>query len=64
MPEAQAMGDYESRRNAATSADYERNIYLASGQPIPGNVLAARAAAREDVEATRTYFLAGEGRLE
>jgi hypothetical protein len=62
-PEAEAMAEYESRRNTATSPDYERNVHLASGQPIPGEVLAARATARGDDAATRAYFLEDEGRV-
>jgi len=62
-PEAEALAEYEQRRNTATRPDYERNIHLASGQPPPPDVLATRAQLRGDPGATRTYFMTSEGRL-
>ena len=62
-PESQALAEYEQRRNDATRPDYERNLHLASGRPVPAKVLTTRARVRGDPEATRAYFLKGEGRL-
>jgi hypothetical protein len=63
-PETEALVEYEQRRNTATRSDYDKNVHLASGKPVPPQVLAARAQVRGESEATRTYFLTGEGRLE
>ena len=63
-PEAEALAEYAQRRNAATRPDYEKNLHLASGKPVPPELLAARALARGNREVTRRYFLTGEGRLD
>jgi flavin-dependent dehydrogenase len=62
-PHAKALTDYEQRRNEATGPDYEKNLYLASGKPVPVEMLEARARASGDADATTRYFLMGEGRL-
>ena len=62
-PEQEALTEYERRRNAATQPEYEKNVLLASGQPVPPDVLARRAEVRGDSEATRAYFLESEERL-
>jgi flavin-dependent dehydrogenase len=61
-PEAQAFAEYEQRRNEATRPDYERNLHMASSRPVPAELLATRARVRGDANATRAYFLTGEGR--
>ena len=61
-PESEALAEYEQRRNSATRPDYEKNLHLASGKPVPQEMLVARARIRGDAEATRSYFLTGEGR--
>ena len=61
--EREALADYERRRNEATRPDYEKNVLLASGQPVPPDVLARRAEVRGDSEATKAYFLESEERL-
>jgi flavin-dependent dehydrogenase len=63
-PESEALAEYEQRRNGATRPDYERNLHLASGRPLPPKVLTTRAQVRGDAEATRAYFLKSEGRLD
>jgi flavin-dependent dehydrogenase len=60
-PEAEALADYERRRNTATRPDYEKNLHLASGQPPPRELLETRARVRGDAGATRAYFLTSEG---
>jgi flavin-dependent dehydrogenase len=61
--EADALADYERRRNAATLPDYEKNIALARGEAIPADVLAQRAEVLGDASAIRAYFLESEQRL-
>jgi flavin-dependent dehydrogenase len=63
-PETEALVEYEERRNEATRPDYERNLHVASGKPVQQELLVARAQVRDCAEATRRYFLTGEGRLE
>ena len=60
--EREALAAYERRRNTATRPEYERNVALASGQPVPSETLARRSAVQGDPEATRAYFLEGEER--
>jgi flavin-dependent dehydrogenase len=61
--EAKALAEYEQRRNTATRADYEKNLHFASGKPVPAELLTTRTLVRSDSDATRRYFLTGEGRL-
>jgi flavin-dependent dehydrogenase len=61
--EADALADYERRRNEATIADYRSNLYQAELNPPPRELLEARASLRGDPEATRQFLLAGEGLL-
>ncbi len=60
-PEAEALADYERRRNEATLPDYHANLHQAQFKPLPPELLAARAAVRGDQEATNHLFLLGEG---
>ncbi len=60
-PEADALADYEARRNEATLADYRQNIGQARLDPPPAEFLALRASLRDDEEATRNFYLASEG---
>jgi flavin-dependent dehydrogenase len=61
--ETKALAEYEQRRNTATRPDYERNLHLASGKPVPPEILTTRTLVRSDPDATRRYFLTSEGRL-
>lgn len=58
--EADALAEYERRRNTATRADYEKNIHLTRGQRPPREVLETRARVRGDARATTAYFLTSE----
>lgn len=57
-PLAEALAEYERRRNEASAADYRENLHLASFQPPPAETYRLRAAIRNDAEATRQFFLA------
>ena len=48
---ADALADFERRRNDASAKDYQDNIISARFTPLPPEALAARAAARHDPEA-------------
>ena len=48
---ADALADFERRRNDASVKDYQDNIISARFTPLPPEALAARAAARHDPEA-------------
>ncbi len=61
--EADALADYERRRNDATRNDYQANIQAAQFNPPPPQILAQRAAVRDNPAATRGLYLALEGRL-
>jgi flavin-dependent dehydrogenase len=61
--EADALADYERRRNEATLPDYEANIRSAKFTPPPPELLARRAAARDDAGASTDFYLSWEGRL-
>jgi len=50
-PLAEALADFERRRNDASAKDYQENIVSARFTPLPPEALAARAAARHDPEA-------------
>jgi flavin-dependent dehydrogenase len=50
-PLDEAMADYETRRNAASAADYDQNIQEARFPPIPATTLAVRAAVRNNPDA-------------
>ena len=62
-PEAEALAEYEQRRNEATLADYRANLYEAELNPPSPRFLELRASLRGDQEATNRFFLIGEGRL-
>jgi flavin-dependent dehydrogenase len=61
--EADALADYERRRNEATLPDYDANIRSAKFTPPPPELLARRAAARGDAGASTDFYLSWEGRL-
>jgi len=61
--EAQALSEYERRRNEATMDDYEANLRAARFSPPAPEILQARAAARDDPEAMAQFCLAWEGRI-
>ena len=61
--EAEALGEYERRRNDATLADYRRNVQQAQLNPLPAEVLEVRASLRGDQAAINRYLLEGEGLL-
>jgi flavin-dependent dehydrogenase len=50
-PLADALADFERRRNDASARDYQENIISARFSPLPPEALAARAAARDDADA-------------
>jgi flavin-dependent dehydrogenase len=62
-PLAEALEQYERRRNEATLADYQQNVQLARLQPPPPEVVALRAALRGNQEQTNMFFLATEGMI-
>jgi 2-polyprenyl-6-methoxyphenol hydroxylase-like FAD-dependent oxidoreductase len=61
--EAEALADYERRRNDSTLPDFRQNLAEASLLPPPPEYFALRASLRGDVEATRRFYLQREGRL-
>jgi flavin-dependent dehydrogenase len=62
--EAQALSEYERRRNEATMDDYQANLHAARFAPPAPEILAARAAARDDPQAMARFCLAWEGRIQ
>jgi flavin-dependent dehydrogenase len=62
-PEAEALAEYERRRNESTMPDYRKNLSEAELSPRRPDVLELRASVRGDQEATKRYFLVGEGLL-
>jgi hypothetical protein len=63
LAEAEAVSEYERRRNEATMGDYEANLRAARFSPPAPEILQARAAARDDPEAMAQFCLAWEGRI-
>jgi len=61
--EAEALSEYERRRNQATMDDYEANLRAARFSPPAPEVLQARAAARGNPHAMAQFCLAWEGRI-
>jgi flavin-dependent dehydrogenase len=61
--EAEALSEYERRRNEATTDDYEANLRAARFSPPTPEILQARAAARDDPQAMAQFCLAWEGRI-
>ena len=61
--EAEALSEYERRRNEATMDDYEANLRAARFSPPAPEILQARAAARDDPQAMAQLCLAWEGRI-
>ena len=62
-PPAEAMEDYERRRNDASAADYRENLHLARFLPVPEETYRLRAAIRDDPDATKQFFLARQGMI-
>jgi flavin-dependent dehydrogenase len=62
-PLAEAMEQYEVRRNEATLPDYQQNVQLARLQPPPAEVVGLRAALRSNQEETNRFYLATEGMI-
>jgi len=60
--EADALSEYERRRNEATMDDYEANLRAARFSPPAPEIFQARAAARGDPQAMAQFCLAWEGR--
>jgi flavin-dependent dehydrogenase len=60
-PEAEALAEYERRRNDATMDDYRRNLRQAELGPISPKLAELRASVRGDQEATNRFLLVGEG---
>ena len=63
-PEADALAEYERRRNEATMPDYHRNLAEAELGPPPKKLLSMRASLRGDQEAINRFMLVGEGLIE
>jgi flavin-dependent dehydrogenase len=61
QPMESALADYERRRNEATAPLFHRNLYSAKFQEPPPELLAIRAAVRDDPEASNQLFLAMDG---
>jgi flavin-dependent dehydrogenase len=60
-PMADALADYERRRNEATLPEYRVNLERARFTPLPPQQRALRAALAENAEARRQFFLTIEG---
>ena len=58
-----ALGGYEEQRNAASMRLYHENAYQAQFKPVPEDLLAIRAAIREDQEKTNRFYLARQGMI-
>ncbi|HEV7883430.1 MAG TPA: NAD(P)/FAD-dependent oxidoreductase [Solirubrobacteraceae bacterium] len=58
---ADALADYERRRDAATRPDFKTNLAMAQLGPVPDRERSLRAALRFDQEATNHFFLAIQG---
>jgi flavin-dependent dehydrogenase len=59
-PEAEALSEYERRRNEATMDDYRANLYQAELNPPPPELLELRASVRGDQQATNRHLLGEE----
>jgi 2-polyprenyl-6-methoxyphenol hydroxylase-like FAD-dependent oxidoreductase len=55
-PMAEALAEYEKARNAASAADYAENLAAARFTPLPPQVIAARAAMRDDPAAATRFI--------
>ncbi|MGH7504847.1 MAG: hypothetical protein ACRELX_04325, partial [Longimicrobiales bacterium] len=62
-PMEDAMASYERARDAATLPDYERNLHMARFEPAPPELMALRAALRDNQPDTDRFFLASQGLL-
>jgi hypothetical protein len=62
--EAEALAEYERKRNKATIGDFHANFAYAQLLPPPLEVAEARAAMRGDQEATNRFYLLQEGLLD
>ena len=61
--EADALDEYERRRNEATMADYHRNLRQAELNPPSADMAKMRESVRGDQDATNRFMLVGEGLL-
>jgi len=59
-----ALADFEVRRNAATLPDYYENIQAARLEDFPPEILAIRAAIRDNPAEVRAFTLASRGLAE
>lgn len=59
-----ALADYESKRNAASAADYDQNIADARFPPPPARMLALRAAVRDSPEEATRMIKARNGMID
>jgi flavin-dependent dehydrogenase len=57
---AEALADYERRRNAATLPPYRENLALARFEPPPHEQVTLLAALEHNAEDTRRFFMARE----
>jgi flavin-dependent dehydrogenase len=62
--EADALSDYERRRNDATLDEYHDNIHAARLTAPPPELIERRAAIRDDADAAAQFCLAWEGHLQ
>ena len=60
----EALADYESKRNAASAADYDQNIADARFPPPPARMLALRAAVRDSPDETTRMIKARNGMID
>ena len=63
-PMDEALADFESQRNAASSTDYQQNIAEARFPPPPARVLALRAAVRDRPEECTRMLKARNGLID
>jgi flavin-dependent dehydrogenase len=63
LPLPAALGGYEEHRNTATMQLYRENADQAQFKPVPEDVVAIRAAIREDQEETNRFYLARQGMI-
>jgi flavin-dependent dehydrogenase len=63
LPLQAALGGYEEHRNSASMQLYRENAYQAQFKPVPEDLLAIRAAIRDDPEETNRFYLARQGMI-
>ena len=62
-PMGVSLARYEERRNRASRDEYQFNLQLAGGKPLPEDFVRLRVAIKHDPEATRQYFMANQGMI-